>query len=146
MKKDALMDLPCYSSPIVQEVFRETIWEYCKKKELSDDNTEMVKILAPLTDNPNTPNENRESPIHYAAWFGQIEIVKILAHLTNNPNAQGRNGDTPIYWAALKGHIEIVKILAPLTNNPNAPYIDGNTPIMQQLLKEIQKLSKSWPL
>ena len=85
--------------------------------------------MAPLTDNPNKPNENGQTPIHFAAWNGHTEIVKILAHLTDHPNAPDEKGQTPIHWAARYGQTEIVKILAPLTNNPNAPNNDGETPI-----------------
>ena len=49
--------------------------------------TEIVKILAPLTDNPNAPNKYGETPIHKAAKNGHREIVKILALFTDNPNA-----------------------------------------------------------
>ena len=81
--------------------------------------TEIVKILAPLSDNPNGPNEVEITPIFYAAMFRHPEIVKISAPLTGNPNY---NGDTPIHRAASQnGHTEMVKILAPLTGNPNAP-------------------------
>ena len=70
--------------------------------------TDIVKILAQLTDNPNAPDNDRDTPIHEAAKNGHTEIVKILAHLTDNPNA-------PIFVAALRGHTEIVKILTSLT-------------------------------
>ena len=46
--------------------------------------TEVVKILAPLTDNPNAPNDYGWTPIHGAAWNGHTEIVKILATLTGS--------------------------------------------------------------
>ena len=53
LKKEALVDLPCYSSPAAQDDFRKKILESCLKVESSDEDTEIVKILAPLTDNPN---------------------------------------------------------------------------------------------
>ena len=81
--------------------------------------TEIVKILAPLTDNPNAAMNNGDTPIHKAASRGHTEIVKILVPLTNNPNAPDKHGRTPIYSAAWNGHTEIVKILTPLTYNPN---------------------------
>ena len=59
--------------------------------------TEIVKILAPLTDNPNAPDENGRTPIHWAAYYGHTEIVKILAPLTDNPNAPDWRGKTPSY-------------------------------------------------
>ena len=43
--------------------------------------TEMVQLLAPLTDNPNAPDEGGETPIHLGAWNGYTKIVKILVNL-----------------------------------------------------------------
>ena len=57
-------DIPCYTSPAVQDDFREKIWESCRKSGSSDEDTEIVKILAPLTENPNAPNEYGWTPIH----------------------------------------------------------------------------------
>ena len=90
---------------------------------------EIVKILAPLTANPNAPNNNGYTPIGAAVLFGHTEIVKILAPLTDNPNAPNKDGDTPIHLATLLGKsakasrnlkkrcAEIVKFLAPLTDD-----------------------------
>ena len=47
--------------------------------------TEIVKILAPLTDNPNNSDEDGRTPIYRASWNGHTEIVKILVPLTYNP-------------------------------------------------------------
>ena len=125
LKTNGLIDLPLYTNPDVQNAFREKIWEAVKNKDI-----ETVKILAPLTDNPNAPDRNGTTPIHWAASNGHTEIVKILAPLADNPNAPNKFwGKTPIYWAACNGHTEIVKILAPLTDNPNAPDKNGDTPI-----------------
>ena len=130
LKKDSLVDLPCYSSFVVQNNFRRKIWEICATRwQNSPEKTiEIVKILAPLTDNPNAPDKCGNTPIHVAALNGHTEIVKIMAPLTDNPNAPNQHKITPIHVAVYKGHTEIVKILAPLTNNPNAP-CNGRTPI-----------------
>ena len=126
-----LEDLPCIStSPAIQEDFRKKILEICLKKELSNEDTEivkgyaeivkLVKILAPSMDNPNAPNNDGDTPTHWAAYHGHTEIVKILAPVIGHPNAPDKDGITPIHVAALLGHTEIIKILAPFTNNPNA--------------------------
>lgn len=148
LMKEAV-DLPCYSSPAVQDDFRNKIWDNCEKlkEESSDEDIELVKILAPLTDSPNTPNEDVGegwTPIHLAAYEGHTEIVKILAPLTDNPNAPDEYGRTPIYWAATKGHTEIVKILAPLTDNPNALNKNGITPSRISNNAEIQRILQSF--
>ena len=114
LKKGVLLDLPCYFSPTVQDDFRNTIRECCNKKELSTENTEIVKILAPLTENPNAADRiYKATPIYWAAIWGQTDIVKILAPLTNNPNSPSGTTYTPIHWAVRGGHEEIVRILAP---------------------------------
>ena len=127
--KKRVVEPLCYSSPAVQDDFKMKIWESCKPKELSNEDTEIVKILAPLTDNPNASDGYGNTPINWAARNGHTEIVKILASLTDRPNAPNDCGNTPINWAARNGHTEIVKILASLTDRPNAPNNCGNTPI-----------------
>ena len=120
LEREALVDLPCYSSPAVQDEFMEKLSDICMKRrmELSDADIEIIKIIVPLIDNPNAKDQDGYTLIRYAAIFRHTEIVKILAPLTENPNAPENNGTTPIYIAALHGHTEIVKILIPLTDNP----------------------------
>ena len=129
LQKYVLVDLPCYYSPTVQNDFRQRIRKTCKKQQLSEEDLETVKILAPLTEHLNAPDQNGRTPIHEAAWKGHTEIVKILVPLTDNPNATDEMGKIPIYDAAFCNHADIVKILASLTDNPNAPIQNGNTPI-----------------
>ena len=96
LKKKALKDLPCYSSPIVQYNSRKTIGQLCKNGWYQFPNyIKIVKILAPLTDNPNAPDKYGNTPIYEAAYRGYTEIVKILAPLTDNPNAPNKWEQTP---------------------------------------------------
>ena len=131
LKKGDIFDLPCYTSSAVQKDFRRNIITSVQQSWPWNRQTEIIKMLAPLTDNPNSPDENGKTPIYLAAWKGISEIVKILAPLTDNPNAPNENGDTPIHIAACNGHTEIIMILAPLTNNPNVQNERGYTPIYQ---------------
>ena len=94
------MGLPCCTRTAIQEDFKKKIFEVCNKRERSsDEDIEIVKILAPLTDNPNAPNKYGNTPIHRAAQNGHTEIVRILAPLTDNPNARDKDGETPIHKA-----------------------------------------------
>ena len=103
-----------------------------------------VTILAPLTNNPNAPDDKGYTPIHWAAKNGHTEIVNILAPLTENPNTPDNSGKTPIYWAAYKGHTEIIKILAPMTDNPNVPSNSGENPIDVAKSEEIRRILLSF--
>ena len=133
LEREALMDLPCYSSPAVQDEFMEKLRDICKKRrmELSDADIEIIKIIVPLIDNPNATDQDGYTLIRYAAIFRHTEIVKILAPLMDNPNSPDNQGNTPIHFAACSGHThtEIAKIFINLTDNPNAPNNDGETPI-----------------
>ena len=88
LKKKNLFNFPCFTKPVVQENFRSKIVHICCTRfyKLSNENTETVKILAPLTDNPNPPDKDGRTPIHWAALYGYTEIVKILVPFTDNPN------------------------------------------------------------
>ena len=130
LKKAPMADLPCYKNPDVQAAFENELMVNCKDWFPMGQNVEIVKILAPLTNNPNAYNENEDgTPILWAAWYGYTEIVKVLVPLTHSPNAPNKCGNTPIHMAACMGRTEIIKILVPLTNNPNASNEFGQTPI-----------------
>ena len=102
LNNDNLVDLPCYSTAAVQDDFWKRIWKRCAKRELSDEDMEIIKIVGPLTDNFNAPDNQGRTPIHWAAWRGHTEIVKILAPLTANPFAPDNQGWTPIHWAVFQ--------------------------------------------
>ena len=145
--KNNVVDLPCYSCPAIQDDFRKKILESCMSWESPNENTQIVKMLAPLTDNINAPDVQGRTPIFWAVLNGLTKIVKILSPLTDNPNAPDVQGRTPIFWAVLNGHTEIVKILSPLTYNPNAPNRIGWTPIQQAEMNghtEIVNILKSY--
>ena len=134
LKKDTLSDLPCYSSPNVQDDFRERIMKiFGKTGKSSNEDIETVNTLSPLlteiTDDGNHRLRSAISPIYWAAIKGDTEIVKFLAPLADNPNFLKKDGKSPIYWAAMHGHTEIVKILAPLTENTNPPCRERYTPL-----------------
>ena len=81
LKKEALEDLPCYTSPDVQDDFRKKIYTAA-----DCGHTAIVKILAPLTDNPNAPNNDGETPIYLTTsnghGHGRREIQNILQKYT----------------------------------------------------------------
>ena len=106
-----MVDLPCYTNPAIQDDFGKKIRRICLKTiSILDEDIEMVKILAPLTENPNMMKSSGTlTPIHLAACNGHIEIVKILAPLIYTTNSS--NAFTTIHLAERSGHSEIVKFL-----------------------------------
>ena len=69
LKKGASADLPCYTIPTVQDDFKKKIWKICVNLQSSDEDIEIVKILAPLADNPNAPDKYGHTPIYRAAIY-----------------------------------------------------------------------------
>ena len=89
---------------------------------------EIIRILAPLVDNPNEQQDTTgTTPIQMAAAVGAVEVVKFLAPLANNLNATDLNGWSAIHYAALFGKIEVIKFLAPLMDEPNIRDDDGKS-------------------
>ena len=117
---------------------------------------EVVRVLAPLYDNPNAPDPSGWTPIHYAARNGQAEVLRILAPLSENPNepypdhmGKAQNvivGEklrfTPILLAAMNGHVATVRVLAPLSENPNALGSTGKTPMQEAESREHWEIVK----
>ena len=129
LQKEVMDDLPCYTNSAIQDDFRMKIGQVFCKRDSSDEDVQVLKMLAPLTDNPNAPDKSGYTPIQWAAKNGHTELVKILTPLTNNPNSPNNYKRTPIHSAAQNGHVEIIKILIPLTDNTNAQDRIGYTPI-----------------
>ena len=92
-------------------------------------NTEIIRILAPLSDRPNAVNPKGYTPIFRAAMKRYHEVIEILAPLSDNFDEPEPDGFTPIQFSATEGDIEIIKLLVPLSKNPNAPDPYGFTPI-----------------
>ena len=113
-KKDISVDLPCYTSPDIQDEFRTKLWKICKKKKTTNEDLDIVKILAPLVENASA--EKGCTPIHWAAGNGHKEIVKILVPLTDNPNAPDNKGIIP---SSVTKNDEIRKILESFNTTGN---------------------------
>ena len=138
LKKEASIDLPCYTRPEVQDDFRKKIFETSvqddfRKKILESSrmsNLEIVKIIAPLTDNPNAPDEYRNTPIFWAAFYGNTEIVKILAPFIKIDSSNVQESHyllSSIFNASWFGFTEILELLALMIDNPNAKDEFGRT-------------------
>ena len=68
-----------------------------------DGHLNVIKILAPITKDPNSCyGILGATPIHHAAHGGHVDMIKFLVSFTNDPIIRDQRGLTPIYYAALK--------------------------------------------
>ena len=121
LKKEASIDLPCYTRSEVQDYLRKKIYEISGRKGGSDEDLEIVKIIAPLTDNPNAPDEYGNTPIFWSTFNGHKEIAKILASLIKIDSFNEEEYYTlleTISYASHFGFTEIVELLTPMIDNP----------------------------
>ena len=114
-----------YGSPIIATIEGHTPIHCAARSGYLD----IVKFLAPFTNNPNFPNNEGGTPIFRAAICGHLETVEFLAGLTDTPLAADNIGRTPIHAAAYCGHLEPLMFLVDLTHEPIAPENQGLTPI-----------------
>ena len=73
---------------------------------------EVVRLLAKLGANVETPDNDGRTPAWIAAQNGHLEVVKLLAKLGANVETPKNNGCTPVFIAAQHGHAEVVRVLA----------------------------------
>ena len=105
--------------------------------EIRDGKIEFVKSLAPLTENPNKPDKNGDTTMHWATDFGHIEIIKYLSTWVDNPVPPNKPRctcppQTPLQLAVNRSrfltksnnffsaipYLEICSLLTPLSENP----------------------------
>ena len=88
----------------------------------------IIKVLAPLIENPNETIGCGMTPMHFAAFEGNEESLKVLASFSGNDFSISDDfGCAPIKYAASNGKINIIRFLAPLMENPNARDKFGNS-------------------
>ena len=53
----------------------------------------------------------KETPLHYAAKYGNVELAKLLLEAKADPRAKEFHGKTPLDLAKENKHQDIVKLL-----------------------------------
>ena len=96
----------------------------------------VTQLLESGRTDPNPLDEDCETPLMSAAWFGCVEIAHLLLAQGADPNVAAGDGYTALTNALFKGHLEIVVALLKHGVDPNqaAPNngvcTTGETPLM----------------
>jgi actin-like ATPase involved in cell morphogenesis len=56
-------------------------------------------------------NKARETPLHYAAYYGHHEIIQLLLSKKHDPNCRDRNMNTPLHFAAFCDNADAIHAL-----------------------------------
>lgn len=107
-------------------------------------NTALVKRSIEQRAELETKNEEGETALILAAWYGSPEIVILLLENGANVNAQDKLGFTAIAKASSLGvgrHYEIVELLIQASANVNLKTKDGRSPFILAIINGHRELS-----
>ncbi len=71
----------------------------------------MLKFLLDAGADVNVSNQSGSTPLHYAAFLGELECATLLQQAGANLGARNSDGKTPAQWAAFHGNKEMAKLL-----------------------------------
>ncbi|XP_043088850.1 transient receptor potential cation channel, subfamily N, member 1 isoform X2 [Puntigrus tetrazona] len=78
----------------------------CRRKDV-----EMAKVLVEFGANPDSQNNEWQTPLHIAALEGDENMLKFLYHCKASPNILDKLDRSPLHIAAERGHTSAVEIL-----------------------------------
>lgn len=90
---------------------------------------ELTKLLAQHASTQSRDKHSR-SPLHLAAWAGQLECCKLLVAEGADKGAAAMDDTTALHFAAQKGHLEVVRFLLNEGVSVNGKTRKGMTALM----------------
>ncbi|XP_028760732.1 protein S-acyltransferase 24 isoform X2 [Neltuma alba] len=68
-------------------------------------------IVSKWNADPDIPDNDGRSPLHWAAYKGFADCIRLLIFLDAYRGRQDKEGCTPLHWAAIKGNLEACTVL-----------------------------------
>ena len=91
---------------------------------------EDVKSMLAAGKSPDVADEAGETPLGYAASFGNIGMVQNLLAYHAPVDRRDGFGNTPLHWAAQRGTVEVINALIAAKASIDLPNKQGITPLM----------------
>ena len=101
----------------IEHDFTWTTWSNSEYNESSlhqftdRNNLKAIEFLVDKGVDVNTRNKHGYTPLHWAAWSGDIETANVLLAKGADINSQANDKHTPLHRAAVNGQVEMVKLL-----------------------------------
>ncbi|KAK1418450.1 hypothetical protein QVD17_27595 [Tagetes erecta] len=68
-------------------------------------------IVTKWNADPDIPDNEGRSPLHWAAYKGFADSIRLLLFLDAHRGRQDKEGCTPLHWAAIRGNLEACTVL-----------------------------------
>ena len=97
----------------------------------AEQDPECLSLLLDNNADPDIPDTNHDTPLHWAAFKNNHSCVKILLQSGANPDSLDYNKDTPLSWAAMKGNLESIEVLLQYNARVDTENDEGKSPIVR---------------
>ncbi len=77
----------------------------------------------------NCTDENCETPMHDAAYSGDVQVLEYLLGRDAKVDMESVNGETPMHFASLSGHANVIRALSNGGSSLNVSDRQKNTPL-----------------
>ncbi|KAG4932859.1 hypothetical protein AAZX31_17G104400 [Glycine max] len=71
----------------------------------------LYHIVSKWNADPDVPDNDGRSPLHWAAYKGFADSIRLLLFLDAHRGRQDTGGCTPLHWAAIRGNLEACTVL-----------------------------------
>ncbi|KAF9679730.1 hypothetical protein SADUNF_Sadunf06G0044800 [Salix dunnii] len=71
----------------------------------------LYHIVSKWNADPDVPDFDGRSPLHWAAYKGFADSIRLLLFLDSYRGRQDREGCTPLHWGAIRGNLEACTVL-----------------------------------
>jgi uncharacterized protein len=96
----------------------------------SRDKTDDVIRMLQNHSEPNVTDDNGETPLCYAAQFGDARMANALIYYGAKVDGRDSFGNTALHWAAQRGATDVIQLLIAAKATVDAQNKQGVTPLM----------------
>jgi hypothetical protein len=96
---------------------------------ITNNDWDVMRILLDRKADVNVQWREGETPLHIAAWCGQVGFMEVLLDQNGNVNARNNLGETPLYVAVRRGDEQVVRMLLDRGADVNAKNNNGYRPL-----------------